>query len=318
MNMHPSPRTTAVWAAVDAGQSSTKGMLYQPGRQPLPLFLPQVLTSRALLPQLAAFAQQTAAEAQAPLQGMTFGTSGLTRAETDAQRLLEMIGQPSLHRIRLTHDSVTSYLGAVGLCQGAVIASGTGVVTLAVGEQQVARVDGWGSFMGDAGSGFSIGREALQAVMRAYDGRGPATALTNEVRRRWPDLPGAYIQLQNDSEAVSLVASFARVVGELAAEDQVAAEICQYAAAELAHSVITALRRVRQDQPPASPQVATIGGVFGSVAISSEFWRLVRAAVPRVQPLQQSGHGVDGSSALFTVEADHPLRLLISAAERQA
>ncbi len=47
---------------------------------------------------------------------------------------------------------------------------------------RVARVDGWGNIMGDAGSGYWIGREALDAVMRAYDGRGPQTALTDVVR----------------------------------------------------------------------------------------------------------------------------------------
>jgi N-acetylglucosamine kinase-like BadF-type ATPase len=35
--------------------------------------------------------------------------------------------------------------------------------------------------MGDAGSGYWLGRAALDAVMRAHDGRGPATALTEVV-----------------------------------------------------------------------------------------------------------------------------------------
>ncbi|MDT3318074.1 hypothetical protein Q9S71_14695 [Microbacterium sp. KSW4-11] len=46
-------------------------------------------------------------------------------------------------------------------------------MTLAVGDRDTARVDGWGWTMGDAGSGFWIGREALTAVMRAHDHRGP-------------------------------------------------------------------------------------------------------------------------------------------------
>ena len=77
--------------------------------------------------------------------------------------------------------------------------------------------------MGDAGSGFWIGREALDAVMRAHDGRGPATALTAVVQGRWPDLEDAYVQLQSDPARVSVVAWFAETVAAHAATDEVAA-----------------------------------------------------------------------------------------------
>ncbi|WP_341476215.1 BadF/BadG/BcrA/BcrD ATPase family protein, partial [Cryobacterium zongtaii] len=59
--------------------------------------------------------------------------------------------------------------------------AGTGVVTLAVGVHDVARIDGWGNLIGNAGSGYWIGRAALEAVMREYDGRGPVTVLTATV-----------------------------------------------------------------------------------------------------------------------------------------
>jgi N-acetylglucosamine kinase-like BadF-type ATPase len=40
---------------------------------------------------------------------------------------------------------------------------------------EAARAGGWGHMVGDEGSGYWIGREAVAAVMRASDGRGPAT-----------------------------------------------------------------------------------------------------------------------------------------------
>ena len=77
---------------------------------------------------------------------------------------------------RTTRSPPTSARSAID--RGAVVASGTGVVTLAVGRTELARVDGWGYLLGDAGSGYWLGRAALDAVMRAHDGRGDATALS--------------------------------------------------------------------------------------------------------------------------------------------
>ena len=43
---------------------------------------------------------------------------------------------------------------------------------------RAARAGGWGYLLGDEGGGFWIGRAALSAVVRQFDGRGPATLLT--------------------------------------------------------------------------------------------------------------------------------------------
>lgn len=91
--------------------------------------------------------------------------------------------------------------------------------------------------MGDAGSGHWMGREALDAVMRAHDGRGQATALTAVMQRRWPDVEEAYIDLQSSPDRV-------RTIAELASTDPVAHAICVAAARELASSTEAALRRV--------------------------------------------------------------------------
>lgn len=316
MSQPPQHEQRPMRLALDAGQTSTKGLALYAECDAQKLTLPAVVTSRPLLPQLADIVRQAAAQLDTPIQALALGVSGLTEPETRAEELLNLIGAAELRQIRLTHDAVTSYLGALGMAQGAVVASGTGVVTLGVGDRHVARVDGWGSFMGDAGSGFWVGREVLSAVLRAFDGRGPGTALQAVVQERWPDLESAYIQLQNDPAAVSVVASFAQAAGELAGSDETARSICIRAAGELAHSVITALRRVGQDGLMASPQVAAIGGVFGAEVILEEFWSRVKSAVPRAQLSTAGVQGADGAAELFTVEARHPLRDLISVAER--
>lgn len=176
--------------AIEAGQSSIKVRHVAPAGIAEEWAMPALRTDRPLLPQLAEVLADAAARACiAPVVGI--GTSGLTEEGLDARALLFAAGPLGARSLSLAHDSITSFLGALGDGRGAVIASGTGVVTLAVGRTDVARVDGWGYLLGDAGSGYWIGRAALDAVLRANDGRGPATALTEVVRARFPVLEDA-------------------------------------------------------------------------------------------------------------------------------
>ena len=185
------------------------------------------------------------------------------------------------------------------------MAAGTGVVTLAVGPESVARVDGWGHIMGDAGSGYWIGREALDAAMRHYDGRGQATALTDAVKQRWPILSDAYIDLQSSPDRVRIVASFAAVVAELAdSGDAVAQHISDRAAEQLAASALTSLRVVAARDHTLGP-VCAIGGVFRSSRLSDTFRRaLEREGSTVVQPF---GDGLDGVVTLSSLPEAHPL-----------
>ena len=52
-----------------------------------------------------------------------------------------------------------------------------------VDAQGVRQVDGNGPWLGDDGSGRWIGQQGLRAVLRAHDGRGPATFHTGEAAR---------------------------------------------------------------------------------------------------------------------------------------
>lgn len=296
--------------ALDAGQTGIKVRVSRPGAEPVDRTFPGVRTDVPLLPQLAEVAREAAAGS--PVEVLAAGVSGLTSAEDDPVELRALVQDLAPSRVLLAHDSVTSFLGTLGDQHGAVVASGTGVVTLAVGPAGVARVDGWGYLMGDAGSGFWIGREALDAVMRAHDGRGPATALTAVVQSRWPELEDAYVQLQSDPARVSVVAWFAETVAAHAATDEVAASICAAAAEELALSVTTALRRVGTTD--ADPLVSAIGGVFRASAIRDPFEELLRAVHPGVRFEAPHGTGLDGTAALAALAEGHPLRSLVSEA----
>lgn len=295
--------------AMDAGQTGIRAQLRINGRVAREIESGGVMTDRPVVPQLAVVVSAVRPD---PGTVLAVGSSGLGEGVT-ADELLASVQSLGVNRVLLTHDSVTSYLGALGAEVGVVVASGTGVVTLAVGEECLARVDGWGYLLGDAGSGFWIGRAGLDAVMRAHDGRGPATALSEIVNADFPEIENAYLELQADQRRVSRIASYARVIAGLAASDDVCARICRRAAAELASSAITGLVRVGQADR-LDPAVSTVGKVFQSDIIATEFARLLTERFPQVRLIPAAGSGLDGAARLAELSPRSALWRRISSA----
>ncbi|KEO83467.1 N-acetylglucosamine kinase [Tumebacillus flagellatus] len=131
---------------------------------------------------------------------------------------------------------------------GIVLIAGTGSVAYgrnAAGLE--ARVGGWGYLLGDEGSGYDLGRRAITAVLRAYDGRDPQTLLSTLVLSAYgvqePTelLPIVY----GESTSRGQVAKLARLVIEAAAAgDSVAQGLLDSGAGELAALVVALLKKM--------------------------------------------------------------------------
>ncbi|MEJ3404486.1 BadF/BadG/BcrA/BcrD ATPase family protein [Rathayibacter sp. YIM 133350] len=303
---------TSCALAVDAGQTGIKVRLAN-GEGDRTFDFAGIRTDRPLIPQLAGVVVAVVEETGLDIDVVSFGVSGLTAQQTEPEQLLSALRPFRVREVYLAHDSITAYLGAMGDRPGAVVASGTGVVTLGVGSAGVARVDGWGYLIGDAGSGYSLGRAALDAVLRAHDGRGAATALTERVQREFPDLEAAYVQLQSDEGRVRRIAAYAAVVAELAPTDVVAAAIIRAAGAELALSALTALRRAGEHVNPRAA-VRGIGGVFRSPELGAAFAEAVRETLPEADIRPGDAHPLDGAALLPSIVAGNPLHAHIATA----
>lgn len=298
--MHP------IILAVDAGQTGVRlRLITEAGARPDVEFA-GVRTGEPLAPQLAGMARSVLADAgQDPtVVSLAIGTSGVADVQHLAADLRAELGAPDTEggsgpaRIVLAHDSVTSYLGALGDAEGVVVAAGTGAIIFGVGATATARVDGWGYLMGDDGSGFSLGARGWRAVMRDHDGRGPATALTEDFRRDFPDLESAYVTIQADPDRVRLVASYARRVTALAPGDDVARGIAEWAGAELAESVAAAAARVGLLEDVA---VARLGKVLTDPTVDGAFRAALAAALPGARLVEPAGSGLDGAVVLASL-----------------
>jgi N-acetylglucosamine kinase-like BadF-type ATPase len=220
------------------------------------------------------------------------GIAGVDRPD-EAQivrAIMRRIGYKS--RVLVVNDALIALVSGARDEPGIVIIAGTGSIVYgrnAAGE--AARAGGWGHMIGDEGSGYWIGREALAAVMRAADGRGPDTALAAEVLAYFNVADVSRLpRIVYDREMPRMsVAALGPIVQTVAADgDAVAVRILERAADELglgARSVTTRLE-MRGD----AFTFYLSGGVFRVVPwLADELPRRLVEVAPRsqVQILQQ-------------------------------
>jgi len=184
--------------ALDAGQTGIRSVLVTEGNRIEGNF-DGLRTDLELFPQLAEVIKSEIAKAQGPVQ-LAIGMTGLTHSESKPAELLQSL-DTKVVSVHLAHDSITGFLASMGLNHGTVTAVGTGVVTLAVGKTEMARVDGWGNLIGDAGSAYWIGRAGLEAAMRSYDGRIPKSKL-EQLLESFSHPEETYIELQTNDNRV--------------------------------------------------------------------------------------------------------------------
>jgi N-acetylglucosamine kinase-like BadF-type ATPase len=140
--------------------------------------------------------------------------------------------------------------------------SGTG--SLAWGRNrsgQTTRAGGWGPLLGDEGSGHWIAMQGLRAVLREFDGRGPATKLSQSLPEPLRVDDHRELPLQVRSLPRDRLAALAPWVGHEAEQgDPVAQQILDDAAQQLAALVLAVARRL--DIGPTLPLLVVTGGVL--------------------------------------------------------
>jgi glucosamine kinase len=298
--------------AVDAGQTEIRAALTPRGRGPRFATAPGVERIRAGVvgadevagALLAAIAGLGPLPLPAPPTGV-----GLSGFEAATEEDLDRVGQLLLERLgpvrlALASDGLTSLLGALGERDGAVVAAGTGTVCVARRGERLVKVDGWGSLLGDAGSGFAIGQAGLHAALRFADGRGGSEALLRAAERRYAPLPALPERIYGAPVPTRAVAAFAEdVAAEAALGDADAMGILDAAAAELALTACTALGRLFEAGEPSA--VSYAGNVFRAGApIVEPFARAVQERLPEAELVAPAGDALAGAALLASME--HP------------
>src|SRR5438105_5133143 len=108
----------------------------------------------------------------AQIAGACIGLAGVQHPKHHRQMYHALKAALPIRAITLETDARIALAGATDLRPGVVIIAGTGSISCGINSRgKFVRAGGWGPTMGDEGSGYYIGRRALEAVVSAYDGR---------------------------------------------------------------------------------------------------------------------------------------------------
>ncbi|HWI62337.1 MAG TPA: BadF/BadG/BcrA/BcrD ATPase family protein [Symbiobacteriaceae bacterium] len=252
--------------------------------------------------EAAAGAVRAAAEAALAATGVALdevaavcaGLAGVGRPEDQAamREALACFGQA---RLEVVPDARVALAGALAGQPGVVVISGTGSIAFGLdGHGQTHRAGGWGWILGDEGSGYQIGRQALVAALAAQDGTGSETSLTwriceawglerldQAIRRVYSDLPKA---------KADMAALAPTVLAAADAGDAVARAILVQAGSDLGNLAAAVLRKLQL--PAGVPELVTIiGGVGNGSAVVRE---ALRERLARLAPGARSIDCLEG------------------------
>ncbi|MCO6510907.1 MAG: hypothetical protein J5I65_08945 [Aridibacter famidurans] len=186
--------------------------------------------------------------------------------------------------VSVVTDAEIALLAATGGEPGLVVIAGTGSIVFGKNRQgKTATAGGWGPIAGDEGGAVSIAREALRAVARASDGRGPATALSVLAAEyfRASSAEDLIVAIYSPQMNYARLAGFAARVTEAAKEgDAVAKGIIRGAGEDLGAAACAVIRRLRMAR--ADIRIGTVGGVFNAGGLLRRpFLETVRKCAPK-------------------------------------
>ena len=262
-----------------------------------------LLGSMRVLENLIASALKQSGCDATDLRAMCLGLSGADRPD-EREPLL-----------RWAHDRFTPNIALVNDCEialeagtpddwGIALIAGTGSIAFGKSRDGTrARAGGWGYLIGDEGSGYAIGRDALRAAVHHADGRGKQTQLLDMILAHW--------QLQQPVDLVSKVyrhndgatpirpaqmAALAPLV--LAAADGgdvIAQSIMHQAANDLAETVLAVAHKLFFVAGKAVPLALAGGLILGSPSLRRQVINVLNASKIAFAPIGLAHEPVAGA-----------------------
>ncbi len=198
-----------------------------------------------------------------PVTGLVVGAAG-TGTEANRVALRSALAEQGIAAsLKVTSDAAIALESAFPNGAGIVLIAGTGSIAYARNSSgEVSRVGGLGWRFGDEGSGYSLGRAAIAAILRAREHRAAETALTKALGAATDTASDHDLNRWIERTGVAEVAGLAGVVCQAADDgDEVAAELVREAARSLADHVTALSLRFENRE---NVRVALHGGLIAA------------------------------------------------------
>lgn len=164
----------------------------------------------------------------------------------------------------LDNDGVNALFAGTFGKPGMVLVSGTGSIAYGLSRtDEFYRVGGWGYLFDDLGSGYDLGKKALQAVFQAYDGRGKKTKLSRLLLNHFnvESVPEIVPLVFKSDSPRSVIAPLSQLVMDgYDVKDDVSVKLIEETSYELANIIIAMQRKLNINKT--SHQVFLTGGLF--------------------------------------------------------
>ncbi len=193
-----------------------------------------------------------------------------------------------INKVIIENDALSVLLGATNHQPGAILIAGTGSIVFAHdGKENYVRTGGLGHRLGDEGSGYWIGKQAITAILKMHDGRGPQTWLEELILKHFnfTDHEALYNWVYSPDFSIHQVGALAKIVEQANDErDAVSRTILEQSAEELYQLVSTAVNRVGIADIPF--KLMLLGGVLqNSDFVKGQLLDRIKQAMPHADLL---------------------------------
>ena len=221
------------------------------------------------------------------------GIAGAGR-EKDINRLNSKLSNISwINNFHITDDGRTALLGATGGRSGIILIAGTGSIAYGLRKDGgFIRSGGWGPILGDEGSGFWLGLRALKLIIRASEGRGQETSLSDIVKEK--------LEIDNLSQLVPFIhkgklprkkiaALVPSIIKEAENNDQVAKNLVKTGVKEL----LLLVKSIKAGLDYKPDNISVSGGLFNNHYFYQDFAERVENSLNLTthKPFYSPSHG---------------------------
>jgi glucosamine kinase len=248
--------------------------------------------------------------ADAPFAASFFGMAGVTSA-ADHEAIRTIARRMGLtENVGVDHDIRIALAGGLSGRPGIALIAGTGSSVFGRNaEGQSWRAGGWGHIIGDEGSSYWLGVQAMRAAVMAFDGRLDSTLLQQTVPAQLgvdhmdEIMHRIYVQTFTRADVASLAPL---VIDAAQAGDAHGLSLIAQAAEDLAECVRAAASRLRIP----APEICAVGGLLSAGPVFTEpLFAAVHRRLPDACIVSPEMPPVMGAGLLALMQTDAPLAL---------